>query len=46
MYICLLFITEIIVNNVGILTVPTLLQNGSGSGANVSVVYPPASSDV
>jgi preprotein translocase subunit SecG len=46
MYICLLFITEIIVNNVGILTVLTLLQNGTGSGTNVSVVYPSSSSDV
>jgi hypothetical protein len=46
MHICLLFITEIIVNNVEILTVPTLLQNGIGSGTNVSVVYPSASPDV
>jgi hypothetical protein len=44
----LLFITEIVScgSNVGILTVRTLLQNGTGSGASVSVVYPSASTDV
>jgi hypothetical protein len=40
--------TEIIsyVNNVGFETVPTLLQNGTGSGTGISVVYPSTSSDV
>jgi hypothetical protein len=40
--------TEIVsyVNNVGFVTVAALLQNGTGSGTGISVVYPSASSDV